>query len=624
MTINALNTATAGLKVTQASIGIVSQNVANAGSDGYVKRRLSTVSTTGNAGVSSGTVTRVFDETAQKQLRLETSGAAYTNLVATTQASLSALYGTPGSASSLDGVLNTFTQSLQTLAGDPSSTAARAAVLAGARSLAGSIATVAEGVQTLRSGAESQLGADVAAASGLLSRIADLNTKIIGLNGTDRAASAGAELADQRDQHLGQLARYMDVQTSLQNDGSVTVTTGSGITLVDHGAAARLSFDGRGRLTPGAVYTTDPATRGVGTIAAVMPSGAAIDLVGTGAIRSGSIAAGLVLRDDTLVQAQRQLDDLAAGLSRALSDRNATGTAVTEGSASGFDIDLTGLQAGNAVTVSTRSASGAARNIILVPTTGNAAGVAAAQTIDPTATVVTLDISGGPSTYATRIAAALGDGYGVSAVPGGAGGAVRVLATGTAALTGIQASVTVPARAEDVRTAGTQLAVFVDSGYGNTVYTGSFEGGPHLTGLAQRLALNPSLSGDSAGLIVSAAGTLPGDGTRPKALHDALTGTARTFSAASGLGGISAPYTTSVQSFAQGIIDFQGAAAEQADQLDQGQTIALSTARSRFSADSGVSVDEEMANLIQLQTAYSANARVLTAARDMLDTLLRI
>ncbi len=31
-----------------------------------------------------------------------------------------------------------------------------------------------------------------------------------------------------------------------------------------------------------------------------------------------------------------------------------------------------------------------------------------------------------------------------------------------------------------------------------------------------------------------------------------------------------------------------------------------------------------MSRLIQLQTAYGANARVLTAARDMLDTLLRI
>ncbi len=81
---------------------------------------------------------------------------------------------------------------------------------------------------------------------------------------------------------------------------------------------------------------------------ATTPAGAKIDLVATGAIRSGSIAAAVSLRDDTLVQAQRQLDDLASGLSRAVSDRPATGTAASANGSTGFDIDLTGLQAGNA------------------------------------------------------------------------------------------------------------------------------------------------------------------------------------------------------------------------------------------------------------------------------------
>ena len=38
----------------------------------------------------------------------------------------------------------------------------------------------------------------------------------------------------------------------------------------------------------------------------------------------------------------------------------------------------------------------------------------------------------------------------------------------------------------------------------------------------------------------------------------------------------------------------------------------------------GVNVDQEMTNLIQLQTAYGANARVMTAIRDMLDALMKI
>ena len=45
MSLNALSTATAGLAATQAAINVVSQNVANAGTAGYVKRTLSTVAT---------------------------------------------------------------------------------------------------------------------------------------------------------------------------------------------------------------------------------------------------------------------------------------------------------------------------------------------------------------------------------------------------------------------------------------------------------------------------------------------------------------------------------------------------------------------------------------------------
>lgn len=81
MSFSALNTAAAGLKATQAQIGVVSQNIANVGTTGYVKRTLDTVFTNaGNAGVATGTIARVIDAAALKQLRSETSGAAYTSM----------------------------------------------------------------------------------------------------------------------------------------------------------------------------------------------------------------------------------------------------------------------------------------------------------------------------------------------------------------------------------------------------------------------------------------------------------------------------------------------------------------------------------------------------------------
>mgnify|MGYP005753368687 CR=1 FL=1 len=44
----------------------------------------------------------------------------------------------------------------------------------------------------------------------------------------------------------------------------------------------------------------------------------------------------------------------------------------------------------------------------------------------------------------------------------------------------------------------------------------------------------------------------------------------------------------------------------------------------RFAQVSGVNIDEEMSQLVQLQTAYGANARVMSAVREMMDVLLRI
>ena len=39
----------------------------------------------------------------------------------------------------------------------------------------------------------------------------------------------------------------------------------------------------------------------------------------------------------------------------------------------------------------------------------------------------------------------------------------------------------------------------------------------------------------------------------------------------------------------------------------------------RLNQDSGVNIDEEMTNLLNLQSAYGANARVFSAVKDMFD-----
>ena len=130
--LSALNAATSGLRVTQAGIGVVSQNVANADTAGYTRRRLAPIQQLAGertSGVRAGDIERVIDLVAQRQLRLETSGAAYTALNARFAADIDRLFGQPGSASSLDSTVNAFAGALQTLASDPSSFSARSGVL---------------------------------------------------------------------------------------------------------------------------------------------------------------------------------------------------------------------------------------------------------------------------------------------------------------------------------------------------------------------------------------------------------------------------------------------------------------------------------------------------------------
>ena len=618
MSLNAINTATAGLQAMQAQIGVVSQNIANVNTVGYIKRVQSSVAQNDGTGINSGDVSRILNATSQKQLRLESSGAAYTNIAANVGTQLDALYGVPGSSTSLDGVLNGYTQSLQALANDPTVSSERATVASNAATLASRIGTIANGIQTLRTGMESQIASDVKSAGSLLKSIAQLNVKIVAANGI----GASPDLLDQRDQAINQLAQYMDVQATQVGDGSITVMTQSGVTLVDHGVSASLGFDSRAVLSPEALYSTEAGKSGVGTITATTPGGARIDLIATGALRSGSLAAAVTARDDTLVQAQRQIDELAAGLAQSTTDRTVSAAAST-------GIDLNGLKAGNRITLGLANGS----QIVLV---ASDTGTATFRTgdIDGSAPIAfrmpgaqPIGTVKGDAILAANITAALQPNYVASVT---AGKLTIALGTtpvaGTASVTTLGATLTIPSAASETKAPSNnpEIALFVDSGRANGLYTGNFDGGSQLTGFAQRIALDPAIKADTSALVLSSATTQSGDATRPQRILDGLITRPYTFSAASGIGGVRAPFTTNVADFTLRIIDAQGANAASSQSLDEGQQIALATAQSRFSSESGVKIDEEMANLIQLQTAYGANARVLTAARDMLDTLLRI
>ena len=72
----------------------------------------------------------------------------------------------------------------------------------------------------------------------------------------------------------------------------------------------------------------------------------------------------------------------------------------------------------------------------------------------------------------------------------------------------------------------------------------------------------------------------------------------------------------------QDIIDRLGVQAQEAARQVSNQEIMLSELENTRLSISGVSLDEEMANLIQFQHAYSANAKMISTLDELLDVVI--
>ncbi len=79
-----------------------------------------------------------------------------------------------------------------------------------------------------------------------------------------------------------------------------------------------------------------------------------------------------------------------------------------------------------------------------------------------------------------------------------------------------------------------------------------------------------------------------------------------------------------IETYAINMVTGVGAVAERASNLFEAHAAFSNHVQSMADGVSGVSLEEEMTSLIQFQQAFSASARVVTAAKEMMDTVLAI
>ena len=100
-------------------------------------------------------------------------------------------------------------------------------------------------------------------------------------------------------------------------------------------------------------------------------------------------------------------------------------------------------------------------------------------------------------------------------------------------------------------------------------------------------------------------------------MHDALTG-ARPLS--------SAGFAAGTRSFATLTADLMSDASSLrlSAQSEQGFAAAKLTALTDLEAQNGIDTDQEMQELLVIEKNYAANAKVIQAVADMIDTLIRL
>lgn len=610
----ALSNALGGLDVSQRALEVVSRNVANSGTPGYHRQSVAMVDTflgsSTNARIAQ--VQRAHVLALEKQTQRETSRMGALDVSAKFLGRLELLLGKPGDVNSLDTQVANFKGALKKLTTSPEDAVARAGVVDRAQSVAETLNFLSRSVQEMRRDAESQINSHVSEINQHLKLLAKVNQDLMN---TTKIDETRLSIMDDRDRLLVKISELVDVNVQYNKNGTVNLMTKTGVGLVDGEKNSTFSFRTAGGLSPTSIHNADPALNGVGTLKIVTPANFEIDVVAHNLLTSGRLSSLLDLRDNRLVTAQNQLDEVAAGLAQAMSSNDTDGTAVSAAGENGFEADLGSMLPGNSFTV--KYSVGGTPSTVRVVRVDDPSKLPMDNTDESGVRTIGLDFSGGIGAVATALNAALGADVTVS---NPTGNMLRIMDDGAANNSDIH-SMVVRTTATGTQNGGLGMSLFTDN---NGAFTNSLDGTPQKQGFALRMMVNHAVVADNKLLVQHSTSPLTpiGDADRPTFLADRLN--SMTFQAdtrAEGQGAFRLSGT--VEEIVRQTLNYQGNDIASVKQAHGHQEKLIKTLEMRAKDAYGVDIDKEMGKLLQLQNAYAANARVMTIAKELLERLMQ-
>lgn len=561
---SALNTAIASLQVNQSAISLLSSNVAHANDPNYTKKTLATESLYNGpnqtGGIAVASYANAVNEAMRKQYEALTAQSSTTSTTSDYLSRVQNILGSSTDSASLPSLLSDFTAAWQQYQANPDSATAQQQVISLGQRFAASVNDAATQIDKLDNDVKNDTDTSVKNLNDLLEQVYNINVQLKGTTSSD--AGQGA-LIDQRDALVRQVAQLVDVRTIERSDGSVSLFTTGGMSLLD-GAPRKFSFDGTNVID--------------------VESGQSV----SSQIRDGQLRAELDFRMDNSSLNQPASSNPGTEVIRKLKsqlDLIASAFTATAGNPATFASAYNGATPSQRVTstfaTSVRaSATSAQSTTVSLSGTMQAGDIFAVtvngKTYSYTATSSDTSLDQIAAQLATKINA--DSTLGVTAVAG----------VGALQLVGNNNNVSF-----DVSTTVNGQIPELTSGF----FTGTDR---------YSFAINASLLDGSQQLKRNAASDVV----------NALNNSSRNF-VATGLSVTNVSYSGLVSN----VIGSASTNAKTVSDQAKLNSDTLTMTQQQYQTSTGVNLDEEIANLQVLQNAYAASARLLNVIQTMFDTL---
>lgn len=602
MTLNtALSAAVSGLGVNQVGLEIASHNIANVNTEGYSRRIGSQEAAddlgVGSRGVIVSGIKRVADSFLSEQVREQSAPFGRSEVRDRYFTDTQDLFGTIASNNSIGQRLTDMTTRMEALAVDPESPTAASALLDDAAAFARDLNTISDEIVELRRKADLEVDKMVDDINTDLVLVAELNAKIMNGRAAPGPAVDIGDMEDQRDQALLRIGEKLNIKTFERSTGEIVVFTGDARMLVD-GDAVELAYD-----------PTSTALLGTTFSDITLADGTSIQ----GDIRDGALKGLLEVRDDVLPNLHLQMDALAENA------RDIANAVHNRGVGLPAADSLTGSRSFADTSTDTVTTGSDTRFVVM----GAGGG-----------TVAVFDLPAGTFTI-DDLAAAIDVGLDVNGTAAVVGGVLTISTTDPNNGVGLV----------DLN-GGDDMAISFDDGSGAQAFEGfsAFFGlndffqtpGVVLGGDPQGISGGIGLRSDiltnpermsrgrlSTDVTPPVPGTdvavAIGDGSIMAELGAAFS-RERSIGAVGGLPPINKP----LHEYAGEILGHNAQLASDEKERLAFQEALVEQFTTRLTDVSGVNMDEELANILVLQNAFAASARVVTTVDEMMEIITNL